>query len=93
MKGFIGFLAVALLSLFWVTQKGLDLIHAGYGWVAYAQAPVLAAAFAFLVAGKPGKGLVAQDDQEHVLLSLFWWVFIGMTAVLLLAAFGFNREA
>lgn len=92
-KGLISFLVVAVASLFWITQPGLDLLHAGFTWLPYVQAPVLAAFFAFVNFGKPGKGLVKSDDQGHTLLGGFWAVFILLTIVLLAAAhWGFVGE-
>jgi hypothetical protein len=94
MKGFIAFLVLVVAPIvFWVGEKGLSLRQDGYGWVPFASAPVLAAIFAFVVSGAPGKKLVGSDDQGQVFVGRFWAVFILLTVALLGVAFLLKQDA
>jgi hypothetical protein len=85
MKGFIAFVALVVAPLiFWISEKGLELRQAGFGWVPFVTAPVVAALFAFIVSGLPGKKLAGKDDQGNWFVGRFWGVF----AVLFVALIG-----
>ena len=94
MKGFIAFLVLLVAPLvFWVSGTGLELRQGGYGWVPFVSAPVLAAIFAFVVSGAPGKKLAGKDDQGNWFLGRFWAVFGFLTVILLGVAFLLLKEA
>lgn len=92
-KGLFAFLGLVIAPLvFWISEKGLQLRQSGLDWVPFLTAPFLAALFAYIVSGPPGKKLVGSDDQGGVLLGRFWAVFIFLTIVLVGIAFLLKAE-
>jgi len=82
LKGLIAFIVLVILPLvFWLEGYGYTMRQNGFGWLVYLLAPITAAIFAFVVSGKPGKGLITRTDQGNIILSRFWWVFILLTVV------------
>jgi hypothetical protein len=83
-QGFINmliFLAVTVGPLvFWKSDFGYDLLDKGYGWVAYASAPLVGLVFA----------LVAAEGKIN---KIFWGVFGLITVILLGIGLGVNLEA
>jgi hypothetical protein len=91
-KGFFSFVIVAAAILFWITEPGLKLLTDGFTWLPFVQAPLLAALFAFVNFGKPGKKLFGTDDQGNMFLGGFWSMFIFLTLILLGAGFLVVKE-